>query len=113
MKKQTLILILACFSSFAVIASSNIVNQISNYDDFEGVFKITNTKSTNYHYVLDCQSYFNKLDLFDQNNQLQEELFISSGECAYLWENINQCITDKGSKCLNSGDIFNSSCSCF
>lgn len=88
-------------------------DNMDNFEDFDGMFLITGQGSGQNEYAkLDCQSYFHKFDLYDSNNNLKHENYISFGECEYLYKNFKSCLNKQGSKCVNSDDIFDQNCDC-
>ena len=89
-----------------------IVNKIEQVPGYDLVFKLSNSKTNSDYIHLDCQSYFHKFELFNSQNQLKSEVFLSGGECEYLWEKSQTCIQEVGSKCIQTEDLFNPDCSC-
>ena len=88
------------------------VNEINPYQELEGMFKLSNSKSVNFYYVLDCMSFFKKFDIRDQNHQLINEYYITLSECKYLYDVTNQCLKTHGYKCIDSEAPFNDDCLC-
>lgn len=109
MKK--LILLCTFLSLNISVAKTYNVDHIKNLSDFYGVFILT-SKSQSEKIKLDCQSYFQKLDFLDANDNIIFENYITYGECEYLYENFNQCLSTEKAKCVDSEDIFNQDCSC-
>ena len=87
-------------------------DSISNFEDFDGIFILSNTHDDSRKIKLDCQSYFQKVDIFDRQNTMLSENYITYGECEYLYKTITECLETENSKCVDSEDIFNSSCKC-
>ena len=108
MKKYILLVLVLLPSAFAYqfkIVSSKVV---PNYDiNFE--LELTNASE---YGRLDCQSFFKKLDFFSSDNQLISENYISIDECEYIYNNIQSCIAQNSTKCIEEGDILNTSCKC-
>lgn len=95
-----------------IFASTFEYTKLETFEDFDAVFVLSNEQNNNQTVKLDCQSYFHKLDVLDKQGAILEENFISFGECEYMYDNITQCLHDEKSKCIDSEDIFNTSCSC-
>lgn len=70
------------------------------------------SKSTRKPYaILDCQSFFQKMDI-KQNQNILHDNVITIQECEFLYKNINFCIKKKTMKCIDSEDIFSEDCHC-
>jgi hypothetical protein len=87
------------------------VSHIETFPDYDINFKL-NGKYNKFYGQLDCQSFFKKFDFFDQTNQVLAENYITMSECEYIYSNIAQCITTTNVKCIDSDNIFNTSCDC-
>jgi len=87
-------------------------NKISRHIDFESMFKISSDQDLSNHAILDCQSFFQKMDFKDKDGQLIFENVISINECEYLYDNITACIKESKTKCIDSDDLYNESCEC-
>ncbi|MAZ49537.1 MAG: hypothetical protein CME65_13335 [Halobacteriovoraceae bacterium] len=105
------IILLAILWSHACLAGI-VVNKMELLSGYEIAFKMTNTKDSTKKLHLDCQSYFNKFEVY-KNQTLQEDIYLSAGECQQIWEQTTVCLEKVGSKCFNTADLFNPDCSCF
>lgn len=85
---------------------------MKNMSGFDGIFILTNGSSNQGEVHLDCQSYFQKLDFYDEKSQLLFENYISLSECEYLYKNFSNCLQKEKIKCIDSDDIFNENCQC-
>ena len=87
------------------------VSQIETYPDYDINFKLHDSTSSNYG-KLDCQSFFKKFDFFDGKDQILSENYITMSECEYIHNSIKSCIATSDVKCIDSTNIFNTSCTC-
>jgi hypothetical protein len=87
------------------------VSQIETFPDYDINFKL-NGKYNLLYGQLDCQSFFKKFDFFDQKDRPLAENYITMSECEYIYTNIEQCIAKNSVKCIDSDNIFNTSCDC-
>ena len=76
------------------------------------MFKLSDPEKDRFHAILDCQSYFQKLEFKSAENEMYQEYYITQSECHALYESIKNCLTVKKNKCMDSNDIFNTSCYC-
>lgn len=88
------------------------VNSIKVEPTFEIRFNLYSDQSTDASAVLDCQSFFKKIDFFDKKGLLVSENYITMGECEYLYEQTMSCLDKSLNKCLDSDYIFSDTCSC-
>ena len=95
-----------------IFASTFEYTKLETYEDFDAVFVLSNDQNNKQTVKLDCQSYFHKLDVLDNQGSVLQENFISFGECEYIYKNITQCLKKEKIKCIDSEDIFNTSCNC-
>lgn len=107
MKTFLCIFLAFSFGLFAVEVDTN------KRDRFEGDYgrffysKLESKKSV----VLDCQSFFHKLDFYHKD-RLIKEFYIDQGECHFIYSNTKQCFSKKGHYCFDSKDIFKKDCHC-
>lgn len=94
------------------MAAQYTIDTMTVVPDYDANFYLKHSQNQSFYFNLDCQSYFNKIDLYNSAGDLVIENYISTGECYYLWENINECIAKEGGKCLDTEDVFNPSCQC-
>lgn len=87
-------------------------DQMEKVDEFDSIFKIIDTKSDANYTKLDCQSFIQKLDTFDKNDQQVYENYITINECEDLYFKFTRCIKDKGNICIDHDDIFKYECDC-
>ncbi len=92
-------------------AEEYIFDEIHVRPGFEINFQLL-SDSSNHFGELSCQSFIQKLDIFDQNYNLVNENYISIRECEELFININNCFEQNKRKCINTENIFSKSCSC-
>lgn len=111
MKKILLIMTLMS-ASMVSISKELTLNEINPVEDFDAVFILSNSIDTQDYAKLDCQSYFQKLELYNSKDILQSENYITFGECEYIYKNFLQCMQSTGSKCINSQDILAEDCNC-
>lgn len=95
-----------------VYANTYEYTQMNSMDGFEAMFELINPNSKSHSVILDCQSFFHKLDFYDSSGQLTEENYITFGECEYLYENFNKCLQTEKVKCIDNQDLFNPDCIC-
>ncbi len=81
-------------------------------DQYDSIFKITQTSSNANYTKLDCQSFIQKLDTFDKNDQRVYENYITINECEDLYFKFTRCLQDKGNVCIDNDDIFKYECEC-
>lgn len=110
MKRYILLTLLLTYST-AQAETFNYTN-INNVEGFDGIFILSNSNDHSRQLRLDCQSFFHKFDFYDGTNNMLFENFISFGECEYLYENINACLKQEKTKCVDTEDIFNEDCNC-
>jgi hypothetical protein len=108
MKKTCLLLL---FFSLTTFANTLNVEQMTTVRGFDLSFKLS-PSTPNGHIVLDCQSYFQKLDFYNQSSHLIFENYITIDECQELYLNTKSCLEKQGNKCFDSNNIFDESCSC-
>lgn len=109
MKK--LILLTLILSSQAMAISLE-VSKMNLEEDFQLKFKLSSDNQKDGHAILDCQSYFQKIDFYDKDDKIVSDNVISIGECEYIHDVIAQCLAANKDKCLDSEDVFNDSCEC-
>lgn len=109
MKKLTLLLL--CLT-FAANAAKLEVDQMTLIENYDLKFILESSSSQLSHIELDCQSFFQKVDFFDENGQVSSENFISINECEYLYQQTYSCLKKQKSKCFDSDFLFRDSCDC-
>jgi hypothetical protein len=87
-------------------------NEINKVDQYDALFKITNSSSQSNYTKLDCQSFIQKLDTYDKNDQRVYENFITVNECEDLYFKFTRCIEDNGKLCIDNNNIFKFECDC-
>ena len=107
MKKLILLMMLA---NTALAYQLNIT-QMTKYPNYEVNFKLTG-QDIPYYAQLNCQSFFQKFDVYSKDHKLLNENYISIGECEYIYNNLSQCLATHKTKCIDTADLFNPSCSC-
>ena len=85
--------------------------RISIEPGFNVKFQLINTTHNLYNGVLDCQSFFQKLDFLAQGS-LIEEHYISINECEFFYEKINECLTLEEKICFDTTNLFKANCDC-
>lgn len=88
------------------------IKSVENYRNFEGMFRLNDPEKAHAHAILDCQSFFQKLDFKNSEDSLHQEYYITQSECKYIYDVIQMCLEKQQSKCLDSEDIFNPTCQC-
>lgn len=88
------------------------VDRMSILPDFTQSFLLTNSKPNSYYGILDCQSFFQKLDFYDLDGLLITENFITINECIQFYEVTARCIEKNNTKCFDMSDIFSPNCNC-
>ncbi|MBD64609.1 MAG: hypothetical protein CME62_05355 [Halobacteriovoraceae bacterium] len=108
MKIITLLLLV----STGLCAGQFEINVMEIEPDFALKFNLYNDQQTQQTAVLDCQSFFQKFDIFDKYHQVTHENFLTISECYKIYENTVNCLEAGHVKCIDSSDIFNNKCSC-
>lgn len=106
-----LILILLLMSS-QVWATQINFSRLSVAPDFDLKFVITHDVEHQQYAILDCQSFIQKMDLFDEAGNLISENPISINECEYLFDQFITCFDKKQDKCIDTKDLFRDGCLC-
>lgn len=106
------LIVLLTFMSSLSIAQTISIDKISSKPGFELMFILENKANSQGHISLDCQSFLQKFDFFDQDGQIYSENYISINECEYLYENTLRCLDSSAVKCFDPEDIFNDDCHC-
>jgi hypothetical protein len=105
------IIILLLISNIA-IAEQFEFNRMDSFDDFELKFLLTSDTAHDKQAVLDCQSFINKFDFFDDQGQLKYENFININMCEQIYINTMKCFDNNENKCFDSDDILDQNCLC-
>lgn len=109
MKKLILLpLLIVCAANAAKLE----VDQMSLQENYELKFILLANKPNTGHIELDCQSFFKKVDFFDQYGKMLSENFISINECEYLYEQTYSCLQKNKVKCISTEFLFRDSCNC-
>ena len=109
MKKLILLPLLYCSLALATTLD---VEKMTTDENFELRFLLEGSQQSEGHVVLDCQSFFQKIDFFDSNGKITSENFISINECEYLHEQTVSCLQKEKKKCFDSEFIFYDECDC-
>jgi len=104
-------IILLLLSNLA-IAETFEFNRMDSFADFEIKFLLTHETDNSNQAVLDCQSFIQKLDFFDEQGSLVSENVIDITECEQIYNNTVSCFNNKQNKCFDTEDIFNTACVC-
>lgn len=87
-------------------------NQIESYQGSYGMFKLSHSKNEDFFAILDCQSYFQKMDFKEVPNITLAENFITMDECESIYGNIKWCFEQNKNKCFDSDAVLLQSCEC-
>ena len=104
-------IILLCFLSLEVFAFKIEFNKIELEQQWDAKFLLSSSKHKA-EGILDCQSFFNKLDFYSASGQLISENFVFPDECEEIYSRTIYCLENYGSQCFDSQNIFNNSCDC-
>lgn len=107
MKKILISLIFAT----PLYANTYLFDQIATVEDLDANFIMDNSNNSDYFANLDCQSFFQKLDFYE-NDQLITENFLNISECEFIYGEILQCFKEGKSKCFSTENIFKQGCDC-
>jgi hypothetical protein len=99
-------LCLVALNSFA----ANLFDEITIVDGFETNYSIS-SKSHDYRINLECQSFFNKFDIYNKD-ELISERYITRKECEVLETKTRICLKEKKQVCFNDVDIYEAKCNC-
>lgn len=108
---KILILLPLLLSSLA-FASTLEVEKMTAEENFELRFRLVSSQKSDGHAILDCQSFFQKLDFFDSKGEVTSENYININECEYLHQQTVQCLLKEKKKCFDSDFIFYDACEC-
>lgn len=106
------ILLITIFIYNISFAETYNYTELKNYEDFYGIFILSDKNHPDTKVKLDCQSYFHKMDILDSQNNILVENYITFGECEALYYNYKNCIQSEKIKCIDSENIFNEDCKC-
>lgn len=110
MKKLILLPLLLSSIAFATTLE---VNKMTLEENFELRFLLEGPPTkTEGHVILDCQSFFQKIDFFDSKGKITSENFISINECEYLYQQTVKCLQKEKRKCFDSEFLFYDECGC-
>ena len=89
-------------------------NQIENLNGQYGMFKLTHSKDEGHYAILDCQSFFQKMDFYtpSDSNGIVLENFITMDECEEIYSNIKWCFEQNKNKCFDPNAVLMQSCEC-
>lgn len=107
MKKIISLMTLSCSLAFGIQMN---ITSIQAIEDFDARFLLTSSQE-NQSVVLDCQSFFQKIDFF-VDDEIQSENFISINECEWLFDKTRACLRRNREVCLDSDDLWSDSCKC-
>lgn len=96
------------FTAFSVQRSFDHFERLKGFDYMFMLVK----EDHDYFGILDCQSYFNKLELYDEKSEIEEDQVIYRYECEYLFRKIDRCLLNKKRVCLDTDDLWLESCEC-
>lgn len=94
------------FSSYANVT----FDSIELDDGFASRFTLKNSKNVNTA-KLDCQSFFHKFDIFDENNMISES-YITINECSLLYKKVMTCLEVQKFVCFKESDLYEANCRC-
>jgi hypothetical protein len=80
--------------------------------DFDAVWELENTNDATVSAIIDCQSFFHKLDFIHNPSGEIIENFLTTNECQDIYLHVNDCIEKEGYVCIETDDIFNDQCFC-
>lgn len=106
------IILLLLFFTLPATALEFEYNQIENFQGSYGMFKLTHSKDSQHFAILDCQSYFQKIDFKKTPNETLAENFITMDECELIYGNIKWCFEQNKNKCFDSDAVLLQSCEC-
>lgn len=106
------IILLVIFISFPAWSIEREFNQIENYNGQYGMFKLSHSKENNHFAILDCQSFFQKMDFYTANDDIVLENFITMDECEEIYSNIKWCFEQNKNKCFDPNTVLMQSCEC-
>ena len=107
MKKILISLILAT----PLYANTYLFDKMTTVDNLDANFIMDNSNNSDYFANLDCQSFFQKFDFYE-NDQLITENFLTISECEFIYKETLQCFQDGKSKCFSTESIFKTGCDC-
>lgn len=104
-----LIITLICLTALNVFANSSF-DSIVTKDGYETNYTLS-SKVHGFKISLECQSFFNKFDLY-KDNILVTERYITRKECEVLETKTRVCLKERRQVCFKDEDIYEASCSC-
>ena len=87
-------------------------NQLSTFEGFDLRFRLDHDVEHTDEAVLDCQSFIQKFDFYDDQGNLHFENVININECQYLHNQVVTCFDNNQPKCFDTDNIFKDSCLC-
>ena len=106
--KMLLILLMLTSSLFSIETE---FDSMSN-PELEAVWNLENSYDGTISAVLDCQSFFHKLDFIHNPSGEVSENFISFDECKFVYDKVSNCLETEGFVCLETDDILAEGCYC-
>lgn len=83
-----------------------------NQTELDAVWELENSNDGTVSAVLDCQSFFHKLDFVHNPSGEILENFLSFQECEDIYYKVTDCIKNEGYVCIETDDIHNIQCYC-
>ena len=112
MKKLSVALLLIQCLNLSVWAQEVEIDRITVMQGFDIRFKLDHSAQSEEYIILDCQSFFQKFDFYNKQNNLLFENYITINECEFLYQKTISCLKEHKRKCFNSDDIFSQDCEC-
>lgn len=106
MRLITTLLYLVALNTIA----SNSFDSITKLEGFETNYSLT-SKEHNYKINLECQSFFNKFDIYEGKNIVSER-YITRKECEVLETKARVCLKEMSQVCFNDDNIYEAKCIC-
>lgn len=104
-----ILITILCIASISASASS-LFDSIKTIEGYETNYSLSSIKH-NHSINLECQSFFNKFDIY-KDNKLVSERYITRKECEVLETKAIVCLKEKSQVCFNDENIFEAKCSC-
>jgi len=105
------LIITLLFITPALFSVETEFNELLN-TELDAVWELENTNDGTVSAVLDCQSFFHKLDFYHNPSGEMIENFLTTHECQELYYKVTDCLQSQGSICLETDDIFKNQCDC-
>jgi hypothetical protein len=80
--------------------------------EYDAVWELENSQDGTVSAVLDCQSFFHKLDFIHNPSGEVLENFLSFKECEDIYYKVTDCLKTEGYVCIDTDDILDNQCYC-